>query len=79
MMTDEEYVEKEGCCCPECHGRNAEAIGQVEIDVDHAWLDMSCPDCEATWTERYSLVGFDPKKSTNKTQLQIETIKAANK
>ena len=57
-MSKEEYVEKKGTCCPACRSNNIETK-QSGFDAGCAWLDVTCFNCQSTWTEYYKLEGYD--------------------
>ncbi|MCK5607650.1 hypothetical protein KAR91_37545 [Candidatus Pacearchaeota archaeon] len=77
MMTDKEYVEKGDSSCPVCGSVEVEG-GSVDIDGVIACQYVHCKDCESEWQDMYRLTGFKLVVNRPKTQLQIETLKAAN-
>lgn len=56
-MTNVEYVAKGGAVCPICGSHSIQG-GFVSIDISVASQDCSCDECEATWTDSYSLTGY---------------------
>lgn len=54
LLTNEEYVKKQGSVCPLCQSEEIEA-GPVEIDAGHATQDAWCNNCGYDWTDHYSL------------------------
>ena len=40
--------------CPKCGGFNA-IMDDYEIDEDGVFLELSCPDCDASWREHGTL------------------------
>ena len=57
-LNSKEYVEKGGVRCPYCNRTDIESDGVVNTDVGIAWQNMSCIDCNAEWTDEYSLTGY---------------------
>jgi hypothetical protein len=57
-MTQAEFVEAKGGKCPRCHSGDLD--GQ-DFDQDGAVLKhkIYCNDCGATWSERWTLKGFE--------------------
>jgi len=45
-------------CCPNCHGENVEVNVSIETNGFVATGFAGCSDCESTWQDQYSLVGF---------------------
>jgi transposase-like protein len=58
-LSVEEYVQHGGLKCPSCGAGNVEGQKGVEIDGGTAWQSVSCTDCDATWTDLYTLTGYD--------------------
>ena len=60
LMTDLEYVQAGGVCCPICEGNDVSA-GDREADADYIVQDVECENCGGSWKETYRLTGyFDP-------------------
>ena len=57
IITPKEYIEFGSNICPSCGSSDIEG-GLVEVDSGGAWQDVSCPTCEATWTDTYALTGY---------------------
>ena len=59
-MTNEEYVALHGNVCPNCNtgGKNLETT-DGDISAGVGWQRIQCSKCGATWTENYSISGFD--------------------
>lgn len=77
-MDDEEYAEVNGgSLCPTCHGSNIESSESMQVDGSTAWQKMYCADCRAEWNDIYSLSSYSPTVHSDKSQLQIEVLKAA--
>jgi len=57
-LTDEQYVIHNGNLCPNCRSRNINAFPPETQDFG---IDVrtECECCGATWTETYSLIGYD--------------------
>ena len=49
------YVEKGGQYCPYCGSTNIEG-GRFDAEWKEAWSEVSCADCDRTWTDEYLLV-----------------------
>lgn len=65
-MSQRRYVKCGGICCPFCGGGNIEG-GPVEIDGGDAWQEITCADCEADWTDHYTLTGYSaPRRLTGR-------------
>lgn len=58
ITTSEEYARTGGVCCPVC-GEHAIEGGPIEIDAGGAWQNITCTECESTWTDQYNLCGYD--------------------
>lgn len=56
-MTSAEYVANGGICCPFCGSTDIEG-GGVDIDVGGASQAIFCNECEAEWTDHYTLSGY---------------------
>lgn len=53
-----EYVDNKGTACPHCKS-DMFVGGPIETGGGEANQEMSCLECDASWTDRYQLVGFD--------------------
>ena len=58
-LNSKAYVSQCGQACPSCEKHNITSEGYLETDDITAWGKVSCEDCGATWTEYYTLQGFD--------------------
>lgn len=47
-----------GAACPACGSEEIIGDEGPEIDGPHAWQEMSCLQCNATWIDTYELTGF---------------------
>lgn len=47
-------IKKEMYQCPNCGGYGTE-INDLEMDIDCLWTKHYCRECEATWSEYYTL------------------------
>lgn len=47
-----------GAACPACGSEEIIGDEGPEIDGPHAWQQMSCSACQATWRDCYDLSGF---------------------
>ena len=52
------YVKDGGVNCPYCQSDQIEGDG-VEVDAGRAWQEMFCPNCEKSWTDRYTLTSIE--------------------
>lgn len=58
-MTNEQYVEAGGICCPYCKCANIRVTSRIETgDTIHAFQDCKCNNCGKEWTEEYVLTGY---------------------
>lgn len=63
QITDEQeksYVNNNGIKClnPECNNNDLHG-GPIEIDGPIATQNITCPECNWTWTDIYKLTGID--------------------
>lgn len=58
-MTQKEYVSIGGSKCPHCSSSNILTDNGIQADAGHAWQDVSCDDCGATWQDIWLLTGYD--------------------
>jgi hypothetical protein len=64
-MTDEEYIDKLGLACPNCHSTEGICTlspDGVNVDDGIAWQEIHCSLCKADWTDNYNLVGYSELK-----------------
>lgn len=59
------YVKNKGMKCPFC-GKSSIEGSSIEIDGGIAWQDVYCTDCEAEWTDLYTLTGIQIRNHGNK-------------
>jgi ssDNA-binding Zn-finger/Zn-ribbon topoisomerase 1 len=57
MLTQKEYLEKEGTVCPVC-GSNEIRGGEPEFNGPIIYEDVRCTKCEFLWFETYELKSF---------------------
>ncbi len=57
MLSNDQYVEKIGAECPNCHSENL-SMGKMQTDADFAWMEVECLDCKALRNDVYNLVGY---------------------
>jgi len=57
ITTSKEYA-KTGTHCPVCKNTNITA-NPYEVDGLQVWSKITCQDCQAQWTEFYTLSGYD--------------------
>ena len=56
-ITEKEYVEKGGLCCPCCGSHEIEG-GSVEVSGGMAFQEITCGKCGAGWDDEYKLTGY---------------------
>lgn len=56
LLTDAEYVEKSGQCCPFCQSENISVNGT--FDPESGTIEAECDDCDGTWFDYYQLAGW---------------------
>lgn len=61
-MTQEQYLEDKGCCCPHCRSRNIWGM-TVYAEGGKAWQQIECHDCGETWTDQYVMTGFTTEEN----------------
>lgn len=49
-------------CCPNCGSENTQMNVSIQTNGFVATGFAGCSDCESTWNDRYSLIGFDNLK-----------------
>jgi hypothetical protein len=57
-MTDAQYSTRGGCHCPSCGSSAGISGGQLEVDGGTAWQRVECSECEASWSDTYTLTGY---------------------
>ena len=58
LMTPEAYVKACGGCCPVC--RSGQVAGEsFDAEAAQVWQRLRCLDCEAVWTDIYSLQRYE--------------------
>ena len=57
MLSNEEYVSRDGTICPSCGGIDVHT-SKVESDVHTLYQDCTCGSCGAIWTDEYKLTGY---------------------
>jgi hypothetical protein len=57
MITDKEYVDAGGSCCPSCKGKEIEGDA-ISVDGGIAWQEIKCLGCGASWNDLYTLTGY---------------------
>lgn len=55
MKTEQEYL-ADNTHCPNCDSNQIEG-GSFEVDRHGVWQDITCNNCETTWTDHYKLSG----------------------
>ena len=59
LLSEQEYVNKLGLACPNCHEtEGVEAWDRPEVDDGVGWQDIGCNLCNAEWVDNYNLVGY---------------------
>ena len=59
-ITDKEYVEKGGNCCPFCGSDEIEG-GSCDFEGSTVTVEVGCLVCDEEWDDVYSLTGFIAK------------------
>jgi len=57
-MTDREYVRQSGRKCPACRSIAIDGTCRIDIDGNGASQKVVCADCDASWIDLYSLIGY---------------------
>lgn len=57
-LDQEKYVELGGCRCPSCESDVHISGGECEIMEGGAFQEITCNECDATWTDQYTLTGY---------------------
>ena len=57
-LTSDEYVAKQGTCCPFCW-RSDVSGDEVVVDGGGAHQKVSCNACNEEWTDIYVLTGYE--------------------
>lgn|GEM_PF-1468443 len=61
VLSQQEYREMDGGCCPRCHRSNFEA-GRMNLESGLIGQRMRCLDCALTWEDMYRLAGYVREK-----------------
>lgn len=56
-MAPKLYTAAAGHVCPACRGENISA-GSFDAEGSHAWCEVTCESCGATWNDTYKLTGY---------------------
>ena len=64
LMSDAEYAEAGGVCCPVCRSDNIEGISPFETTAGAATQDCACNQCGAHWTDSYTLTNYTADDET---------------
>ena len=57
MLTEQEYVYKQGAVCPVCGSANL-TVDNMDVDGAEGSQPVSCDDCGREWTDNYQLTGY---------------------
>lgn len=57
-LTSNEYVAKHGNECPSCLSVDIRSTESMQHDEATCWQECKCNDCDAEWTDEYSLTGY---------------------
>ena len=57
-MSQKKYLENGGSKCPACRSDNISCDDAIEADGGDAWASIRCDDCNASWTEYYTLKSY---------------------
>ena len=55
------YVENHGMYCPQCCSPDTEG-GRFYVENGIVTRRVSCDNCDAAWTDRYALIGYQDLK-----------------
>ncbi len=58
FLTNEEYVERNGCCCPLCESDNIVAFNDITVEGNILFRRVTCVTCCSDWVEEYTLSGY---------------------
>lgn len=58
-MTDAQFLARRGVRCPSCGSDNLSGAGRADTEAGIAWQKISCDDCDATWNDKYKMIGYD--------------------
>ena len=56
--TPEHHAKTGGTCCPACGSEDIEGQ-EVTIEAGIAFQDITCNECDSSWTDEYTLTGYD--------------------
>lgn len=59
LSPEQRYLKSDGTKCPNCNSTSITGNGLVEVDTGVAWQAVGCDDCNATWTDNYTLTGIE--------------------
>lgn len=63
MLTQKEYVAKNGMVCPQCEGEDISNDPlEVSADTNIAYANVWCPTCKAEWVDTFTLQGYSDFK-----------------
>jgi len=57
-MNQEQYLDSNGCLCPNCGGDDIRGYAIDEYGLTSANRPCVCYECEAEWTEEFELTGY---------------------
>lgn len=57
MMTEEEYVKKQGLYCPNCESYEITG-GSLNVYAELCYQNITCSVCGASWMDVYELTGY---------------------
>ena len=58
-MTTEEYVGKQGMCCPRCEGGHLRSGTIDRLAADMIFVGVICEDCGFDYNDIYVLAGYE--------------------
>lgn len=62
MLTNKEYVENEGACCPNCGQANLFSYPPIQPTDNITPMPTECMDCYSSWHDTSQLVGYKSLK-----------------
>lgn len=64
MISQKSYIESKGNICPNCKGGDISAE-RAEVEGTVAWCSVHCVECQFSWQDTFTLIGFCTEFSDN--------------
>lgn len=58
-LSDAEYVDRHGACCPVCQATDITTGEQSGDNLGRIYQDVRCESCGAEWVDHFHYVGYD--------------------